>query len=101
MFDAPVELQYTGLDASAHYTLRVIYGGEPRRNRRLRLVANDRFEIHPYLVIDRPTEPLEFDIPAGATASGQLTLRWTRTPGLGGSGRGCQIAEVWLIRSMP
>jgi len=32
------------------------------------------------------------------TAGGQLELRWSREPGLGGNGRGCQVSEVWLIR---
>ena len=41
---------------------------------------------------------VEFDIPTQATAGGELTLNWRRTPGLGGNGRGCQVAEVWLIR---
>jgi hypothetical protein len=41
---------------------------------------------------------MEFDIPAAATQDGELRLKWYRTPGLGGSGRGCQVAEVWLIR---
>jgi hypothetical protein len=26
-------------------------------------------------------------------------LSWYRTPGLGGNGRGCQVAEVWLIKA--
>jgi hypothetical protein len=45
-----------------------------------------------------PIQPLEFDLPTEATANGELTLTWTREPGLGGNGRGCQVAEVWLIR---
>ena len=45
-----------------------------------------------------PVKPLEFDIPAEATRDGALTLEWTRPPGLGGNGRGCQVSEVWLIR---
>ena len=42
--------------------------------------------------------PLEFDIPREATAGGSLSLKWFGTPGLGGNGRGNQVAEVWLIR---
>jgi hypothetical protein len=45
-----------------------------------------------------PFRPLEFDIPREATQSGKLHLRWTKDPGLGGAGRGLQVAEVWLIR---
>ena len=45
-----------------------------------------------------PSEPLEFDIPREATASGNLRLEWRRETGLGDAGRGMQVAEVWLIR---
>ena len=30
------------------------------------------------------------------TSSGELRLTWTREAGLGGNGRGCQVAEVML-----
>ena len=33
-----------------------------------------------------------------ATASGSLTLSWFAEPGLGGNGRACQVAEVWLMK---
>ena len=47
-----------------------------------------------------PTRPARSSStsPPPATADGTLTLRWTREPGRGGNGRGCQVAEVWLIR---
>ena len=41
--------------------------------------------------------PLEFDVPAKATRDGTLDLDFT-TEGIRGNGRGCQVAEVWLIR---
>jgi hypothetical protein len=50
------------------------------------------------MTIENLYEPLEFDIPGEATASGELTLTWTVPPGMGGSGRNNQLAEVWLIR---
>jgi hypothetical protein len=37
------------------------------------------------------------DIPPAATRHGVLDLAWTRPEGLGGSGRGHQIAQTWLI----
>ena len=48
----------------------------------------------------KPTDfqPVEFDIPKEATAGGELKLTWTKPAGLGGNGRGVQVAEVWLIR---
>jgi len=42
---------------------------------------------------------VEFDIPLEATATGKLKLAWTRPAGVGGSGRGAQVAEVWLLPS--
>jgi hypothetical protein len=95
LYDAPLVLRYRGLDRSAAYRVRVVYAQE--RGRKVDLIADDRFEIHGRLV--RPFEPLEFEIPAGATADGELTLKWTQEPGGGGSGRGCQVAEVWLLRN--
>jgi hypothetical protein len=72
-----------------------VYGREGRGTR-IKLTAGDRFEVHGYL--SRPFEPLEFDVPAGATAGGELTLAWAPEPGGGGAGRGCQVAEVWLLK---
>ena len=46
----------------------------------------------------KPYERLEFDVPAAATAGGNLTLSWYGQPGRGGNGRGCQVAEVWLMK---
>jgi hypothetical protein len=97
MREAPLELRYTGLDPAATYKVRVVYAGE-RRPIGIRLLANDRIEIHPFLKKEFPPRPREFDIPREATASGNLSLKWFGTPGLGGNGRGNQVAEVWLIR---
>jgi hypothetical protein len=47
---------------------------------------------------DLEVRPLEFSIPVEATRDGELRLSWTRPPGVGGTGRGVQVAEVWLIR---
>jgi hypothetical protein len=62
------------------------------------LTADDKYEIHPLIKKESPPKPLEFDIPVEATKDGQLSLKWYREPGLGDSGRGCQVSEVWLIR---
>jgi len=91
LFDAPLQMRYKGLDPKGSYKLKVVYGGGP-----IRLVANEKTEIHSH--ITESYQPLEFDIPPQATAGGTLTLTWTRTPGGGGAGRGCQVAEVWLSR---
>jgi hypothetical protein len=55
-------------------------------------------EVHPYQPKPRPVRPVEFEIPMEATSRGELTLTWHADPDRGGAGRGCQIAEVWLIK---
>ncbi len=91
LFDTPLKMRYTGLDPAAHYKVRVVYG-----RGQLRLVAGEATEIHPLL--KKAYERLEFDIPAEATAGGVLNLSWYGVPGRGGNGRGCQVAEVWLMK---
>ena len=98
LYDQPLKLHYAGLDASARYKLRVVYASDVP-SRRVRLVANEQIEIHPLLAKKSPPEPLEFAIPAEATKQGELTLSWFREPGLGDNGRGCHVAEVWLIKT--
>jgi hypothetical protein len=73
-----------------------VYSGDAH-NIRVRLTAND-IEIHPLMKKPWPPQPLEFPIPHEVTDTGKATFSWTREPGLGGGGRGCQISEVWLIR---
>jgi hypothetical protein len=94
LFDQPLSLRYPEVDPKARYRVRVVYGGE--RARKVRLVANDQWGVHGYLA--RPLQELEFDVPPAATAGGALTLSWVPEPGAGGTGRGCQVAEVWLFR---
>jgi hypothetical protein len=95
-YDAPLSMEYTGLDPNAGYKVKVVYAGD-NFNAKMRLAANGE-EVHPLIGKPRPPKPLEFDVPASATKGGRLRLTWTREPGSGGNGRGCQVAEVWLIR---
>jgi hypothetical protein len=97
LYDAPLTLQYGDLDRQAAYKVRVVYAGDNFRTR-IRLVANDATEVHAWLRKPSPVRPLEFDLLPEATHSGKLSLTWTQEPGRGGSGRGCQVAEVWLIK---
>jgi hypothetical protein len=96
LHEHPLEMFYPALDKTARYRLRVVYGSEAKSD--IRLVANGSYEIHPMMAKNMNNEPLEFDIPAEATRTGALRLDWSRPPGLGGSGRGVQVAEVWLMR---
>ena len=94
--DRPLRMRYTDLDPSAHYKVRITYGGDARRVP-VRLTANS-VEVHPFRDKGVTPEPIEFDLPRSVTATGTLTLEWTRAPGLGGNGRGTQVSEVWLIK---
>jgi hypothetical protein len=96
--DEPLRMRYTGLDPETKYRIRVVYGGDMPQVP-MRLVANGAIEIHPFLKKPSPQAPVEFDIPREATHSGTLLLEWTVPQGAGGNGRGCQVAEVWLMAS--
>jgi hypothetical protein len=100
LYDRPVRMRYTGLDREATYKVRIVYTGDMFQAK-IRLTANDAIEIHPLLLKPRDMTPLEFDIPGVATREGNLNLSWYCEPGRGGNGRGCQVAEVWLIRKAP
>jgi hypothetical protein len=93
-YEVPLRAKYDGLDPSAPYRVRVVYGGQ--EGRKVRLTAGDGQKVHDWL--SKPFEPVEFDIPAAATAGGKLELIWTPEPGAGGPGRGCQVCEVWILR---
>jgi hypothetical protein len=95
-FDSPLRMKYDNLDKNAQYKIRVVYTGD-NMSAKMGLTANG-IQVHPYIAKERPVRPVEFDIPKEATATGALELAWTQEPGRGGGGRGCQVAEVWLIK---
>ena len=98
-WDTPLQMRYTGLDPSAQYRVRIVYAGDVfSMNTLIKLVANDKYEIHPPLKKESPIKPVEFDVPVEATRGGELTLTFSAPPGLGSAGRGNQIGEVWLMR---
>jgi hypothetical protein len=97
LYDSPVKLRYEGLDPKAPYKVRVVYAGDNARPK-LRMIADDRYEVHGWLQRPVPFQPLEFDIPAEAVADGVLNLSVFGEPATGGAGRGNAVAEVWLMR---
>jgi hypothetical protein len=96
LFDTPLKLRYTDLDPATKYKLNVSYSGDAH-SIRVQLSANG-IQIHPLIEKPWPPRILEFPVPFAVTSKGTATFSWTRELGLGGSGRGCQISEVWLIR---
>jgi hypothetical protein len=95
--DEPLRMHYSDLDPTGQYKIRVVYAGDSPRQK-IRLAANGDIEIHPFIEKAAPYRPMEFDVPREATQNGELNLAWTREPGQGGNGRGCDVAEIWLIK---
>ncbi len=94
LYNHPLEMRYTGLDPNASYRLRVTYDG--RFNPTMYLTANESYLVHGNLPQPSPPQVLEFALPRYVTESGTLDLCWDLV-----AGRGCQVAEVWLVRSDP
>jgi hypothetical protein len=98
LFVSTLQMRYTDLDPSARYKIRVVYG-RYKNTGKIRLVASEPSgaqEVHGWL--QKEGEPLEFNIPASATADGELTLTWQPEPDRGGNGRVMELAEVWLLK---
>ncbi|MCC6489612.1 MAG: hypothetical protein IT364_19090 [Candidatus Hydrogenedentes bacterium] len=89
-FGTPLQMRYEGLDSKAAYRIRITYAGRYKAS--MRLVADGMHEIHGPLPQPDPVWPVEFDVPRAATEDGTLDLEWQLA-----EGRGCQVAEVWLI----
>jgi hypothetical protein len=97
LYDGPLKMQYDRLDPHAAYTVRISYVGDSPRTK-IRLLADEKYVIHPEQTKPRDGALIEYDIPREATRDGRLTLTWLREQGLGGNGRGCAVAEIWLIK---
>ena len=99
LYDQPLRMHYTNLDPEARYTVKVTYVNDLYSGRKKVRLEADGIEVHP--LIDKPVEirPLSFDVPVEASKDGELTLKWISESGQGGTGRGCQIGEVWLIKN--
>jgi len=96
-YETPLTMRYDHVDPGARYAVRVVYYGG-RRDPRVRLVANDSIEIHPWIEKAAVISPMEFEIPPQAVKLGILTLRWFTEPRRGGFSSAVRIAEVFLIR---
>jgi hypothetical protein len=98
-WDTPLQMRYSGLDPAVQYRVRIVYAGDVfSMDTLIRLVANDKYEIHPPMKKPSPVAQVEYDIPVEATRGGELTLTFSGPAGVGSAGRGNQVAEVWLMR---
>ena len=97
LYDANLTLRFDGLDPRQTYQLTVQFHRPFHRvnpptsdQNRVRLVANGHTVLQPYAIA--PSEPTTYALPQ----ADHLTLTCNAPPGVGGSGRVCGIAEVWL-----
>jgi hypothetical protein len=93
----PLQLHFSHLDPTARYILRVVYS-DTDYEVKIRLTANEKFEVHPFIFKPNPPTPQEFSIPWEATQEGELRLALQREPGMGGLGAGHEICEIWIIK---
>lgn len=94
LYGHPLKMHYSNLDNTAQYEVKVTYISRTP----ISLVADEDMMVHDYMRRADEIGPVSFDIPPEATKDGDLTLKWNMESGRGGTGRGCQIAEVWLIK---
>ncbi|GAA5221137.1 hypothetical protein [Membranihabitans marinus] len=95
IYGLPLQMHYEDLDPRAQYRVKVTYVEEEP----IRLRTDDGTVIHDYLEPEESPRPVEFDIPMSETSDGVLDLFWEIDPSGKGPGRGCSVAEVWLIKN--
>jgi hypothetical protein len=57
LFDEPLKMQYKDLDSEGQYKIRVVYPSDARRIK-IKLVANEKYEVHPLMAKPFPLQPL-------------------------------------------
>lgn len=95
LYETPLTLHYANLDRSSNYTLKVTYAGEDYVLP-MQVEANGTV-VQPFRTRNGNPEEVELKLPHALTQDGALTVQWKRAPGVGGGGRGGQVAEVWLL----
>jgi hypothetical protein len=92
LYGTPLKMRYEGLDPKAQYTLKVTYTGRFKPS--MTLTLNDEFSIHGPVPQPDPIWPVSYYLPREATKGGTLDVEWNLV-----DGRGCVVAEVWLIKN--
>ena len=90
LYGAAIHARYEDLDPDGIYEIQVVYAG---RYGATMILTADGARVHGPVAPTRPPSRIAYPIPHEATADGALDLTWTHT-----TGRGAQVAEVWLIK---
>ncbi|WP_260923286.1 hypothetical protein [Novosphingobium sp. 9] len=99
LYEQPLHLRYTQLPKGQSWCLRYTWAGEDYW-RPLQISAGGEV-IVPFH--NRKNNPAfeQTAIPAETVHDGTLDVTFVSPPGAGGSGRGRQIAETWLVPAAP
>lgn len=94
LYATPLILKYTDLNPNSDYKLKVTYIGAI--GGKIKLFANENYLVHDFIDTKRKILTEEFKIPKEVISpDGSLTLKWIADDGE----RGCEVAELWLIKS--
>jgi hypothetical protein len=115
-YDSPLILDYADLEPHASYLLEIVFVASIERPKGLageragaglvatktipqpvQLLANGQV-LKDYFLPPTPMQKMTLQVPTSATATGKLRIECHGHKGLGGTGRTCNIAEVWLRR---
>lgn len=96
-YETPLTMRYEHLDPNASYAVRVVFVGRAS-DPKIRLIANGNHEVHAWINKPGTMGPVEYPIPAAATRTGTLTLKWFLDQGQGGFNGSIDIAEVFLVK---
>ena len=91
LFGTPLQMTYTGLNPASRYRVKVMYAG--RFNGTMEFTANG-VVIRAEIGATKPPTAITFDTLIAPTADGKINLNWDLI-----TGRGCQVAEVWLLKA--
>ena len=91
LFDSPLDAVYEHLDPTSSYTVRVVYPA--RISGKIRMTADDQYLVHDFLDLYQ-NRVVEFPVPYEATKDGRVKFSWSCRL----SGKGSQVAELWLMR---
>ncbi len=92
MYTKPLVVTYDNLDPEAAYIIRISYAGYFGQH--IKLVANENYMIHDYIITDRKFITMEFVLPKETYRNGCLTLSFTALDGE----RGANVGEIWIIK---
>lgn len=95
LYQTPLRVHYDGLDPTAEYTIRTVYGKYHPVHITLRAGEHGAVAVHDEVFVNQPFVQQECPLPKAAYADGRLTLVFTVRDGQ----RGPNVSEI-MIRKL-